>query len=196
MANKRPKGTYWTRDGQWANQHVGMSEPRFSNQSPLEGRTPGDHHSARCTNIEKKSLHFFHTIFVLEALAGLNFFLAVNKVLGGSLALGRLFRLFTQLGMYLCAGTGSGTNRTRCKLKRTSSTSSSSAASASPATSSAPSSSWGSGSDTLDSSGASACSVPATRDEKSEEMLIACCNLNSELVRSHVVRVSRQSPAA
>ena len=54
---------------------------------------------------------------MLEALAGLNFFLAVNKVLGGSLALGRLFRLFTQLGMDLCAGTGSGTNRTRNKVE-------------------------------------------------------------------------------
>ena len=120
---------------------------------------------------------------MLEALSGLNFFLAVKKVLGGGLALGRLFRLFTQLGMDLGAHTGSAMNDNRGKSKRTSSGPSSSVASASPATSS----SLGSGSETLDSCGASACSVPATRDENNEEMLIACCNLNSELVRSHVV---------
>ena len=40
---------------------------------------------------------------MLETLSGLNFFLAVEEVLGGSLALGRLLSLFTQLGMDLRA---------------------------------------------------------------------------------------------
>lgn len=40
---------------------------------------------------------------MLESLSGLNFFLAVEKVMGGSLALGRFLRLFTQLGMDLHA---------------------------------------------------------------------------------------------
>ena len=56
---------------------------------------------------EKKNSHFFHTIFVLKTLSGLNFFLAVEEVLGGSLALGRLLRLFKQLGMDLRAHPGS-----------------------------------------------------------------------------------------
>lgn len=38
---------------------------------------------------------------MLETLPGLNFFLAVEKVLSGSLALGGLLRLFTQFGMDL-----------------------------------------------------------------------------------------------
>ena len=42
-------------------------------------------------NIRKEKMqnaHFFHTILMLEALPGLNFFLAVEKVLSSSLALG------------------------------------------------------------------------------------------------------------
>ena len=108
---------------------------------------------------------------MLKTPSGLNFFLAMEEVLGGSFALGRLLRLFTQLGMDLRAHPGSATKTSlETKSKRTSSgSSSSSAASASLATSA----SWGSASDTLDSSGGtSACRVPATRDEKNEEMLI------------------------
>jgi len=37
--------------------------------------------------IRKKNTHFFYAILMVEALPGLNFFLAVEKVLGGSLAL-------------------------------------------------------------------------------------------------------------
>jgi len=40
---------------------------------------------------------------MLKTLSGLNFFLAVEEVLGSSLALGRLLRLFTQLGIDLRA---------------------------------------------------------------------------------------------
>jgi hypothetical protein len=58
----------------------------------------------------QKNSHFFYTIFMLESPSGLNFFLAVEKVLGGSLALGRLLRLFTQLGMDLRAPPGSAIN--------------------------------------------------------------------------------------
>jgi len=54
----------------------------------------------------KKNSHFFHTILMLKTLSGLNFFLTVEEVLGGNLALGRLLRLFTQLGMELRAYPG------------------------------------------------------------------------------------------
>jgi hypothetical protein len=134
---------------------------------------------------------------MLKTLSGVNFFLAVEEVLGGSLALGRLLRLFTQMGMDLQARPGSAKKTSlEAKSRRTSSgSSSSSAASASPATSS-----WGSASDTLDSSGASACRVPATRDEKNEEMLIVTgrvfsSNSGLHLGPSHVVPRPRQSPA-
>ena len=154
---------------------------RSSIQQPVARgkRTPGGRQLATCIGIKvwtEKISHFFHTIFVLKTFSGVNFFLAVEEVLGGSLALGRLLRLLTQLGMDLRARPGSGKKTSlEAKSRRTSSgSSSSSAASASPATSS-----WGSASDTLDSSGASACRVPATRDEKNEEMLIVrvACSL-------------------
>ena len=54
---------------------------------------------------------------MLKTPSGLNFFFAVEEVLGGSLALGRRLRLFTQLGMDLRVHPGSAKNLTRGKVK-------------------------------------------------------------------------------
>jgi len=86
----RYEETYWTRGGKRRRGDNKCQKFKSRDQSLGEGRTPRGTMSFTTAHVRKErtqNAHFFHTILMLEALPGLNFFLAVDEVLSSSLTL-------------------------------------------------------------------------------------------------------------